>query len=287
LLDSVAFIGGGVMAEAMIQGLISRNLVSPREITVSEPRQKRREELQQRHGVNVTAKNREAAQSCKIVVLSVKPQDLVRVLPELKGSLQPESMIISIVAGARVGTISKWLGHDAIVRVMPNTPAQISEGISVWTATPAITDDQLSQARTILQALGKEIYVDDEKFLDMATAVSGTGPSYVFLVAEAMIDAAVHLGFPRHIAYELVTETLRGSVAFAMKSGKHPAELRNMVTSPGGTSAAALYQLEKGSLRTVLSKAIRAAYERSSSLGEEIDASVNSGNRTANRNPSK
>jgi len=287
LLDSVAFIGGGVMAEAMIQGLISRNLVSPREITVSEPRQKRREELQQRHGVNVTAKNREAAQSCKIVVLSVKPQDLVRVLPELKGSLQPESMIISIVAGARVGTISKWLGHDAIVRVMPNTPAQISEGISVWTATPAITDDQLNQARTILQALGKEIYVDDEKFLDMATAVSGTGPSYVFLVAEAMIDAAVHLGFPRHIAYELVTETLRGSVAFAMKSGKHPAELRNMVTSPGGTSAAALYQLEKGSLRTVLSKAIRAAYERSSSLGEEIDASVNSGNRTANRNLSK
>ena len=271
------------MAEAMIQGLISRNLVSPRKITVSEPRQKRREELQQRHGVNTTAKNREAAQSCKIVVLSVKPQDLVRVLPELKGSLQPESMIISIVAGARVGTISKWLGHDAIVRVMPNTPAQISEGISVWTATPAITDDQLSQARTILQALGKEIYVDDEKFLDMATAVSGTGPSYVFLVAEAMIDAAVHLGFPRHIAYELVTETLRGSVAFAMKSGKHPAELRNMVTSPGGTSAAALYQLEKGSLRTVLSKAIRAAYERSSSLGEEIDASVNSGNRAVAR----
>ncbi len=286
-MDSVAFIGGGVMAEAMIQGLISRNLVGPREITVSEPRQKRREELQQRHAVNVTAKNREAAQSCKIVVLSVKPQDLVRVLPELKGSLQPESMIISIVAGARVGTISKWLGHDAIVRVMPNTPAQISEGISVWTATPAITDDQLSQARTILQALGKEIFVDEEKFLDMATAVSGTGPSYVFLVAEAMIDAAVHLGFPRHIAYELVTETLRGSVAFAMKSGKHPAELRNMVTSPGGTSAAALYQLEKGSLRTVLSKAIRAAYERSKSLGEEIDTSVNSGNRIVDRSASK
>lgn len=271
------------MAEAMIQGLVSRNLVSPREITVSEPRQKRREELQQRHGVNTTAKNREAAQSCRIIVLSVKPQDLVRVLPELKGALQPESMIISIVAGARVGTISKWLEHDAIVRVMPNTPAQISEGISVWTATPAITNDQLSQARTILQALGKEIYVDDEKFLDMATAVSGTGPSYVFLVAEAMIDAAVHLGFPRHIAYELVTETLRGSVAFAMRSGKHPAELRNMVTSPGGTSAAALYQLEKGSIRTVLSKAIRAAHERSKSLGEEIDASVNSGNRIVDR----
>lgn len=271
------------MAEAMIQGLMSRKLLGPREITVSEPRQKRREELQHRHGVNVTAKNQEAARSCKIVVLSVKPQDLGRVLPELKGSLQPESMIMSIVAGARVSTISKWLAHDAIVRVMPNTPAQISEGISVWTATPAITDDQLRQARTILQALGKEIYVDDEKFLDMATAVSGTGPTYVFLVAEAMIDAAVHLGFPRHIAYELVTETLRGSVAFAMKSQRHPAELRNMVTSPGGTSAAALYQLEKGSLRTVLSKAIRAAYERNNSLGEEIDASMETGQRITSR----
>jgi pyrroline-5-carboxylate reductase len=151
---------------------------------------------------------------------------------------------------------------------MPNTPAQIGEGMSVWTATPSVRKNQLNQARIILQALGKELYVKDEKFLDMATAVSGTGPTYVFLVMEAMVDAAVHLGFPRHVAYQLVTETMRGSIIYAIKSGKHPAELRNMVTSPGGTSAAALYQLEKGSLRTVLSKAIWAAYERSKSLGE-------------------
>jgi pyrroline-5-carboxylate reductase len=183
-------------------------------------------------------------------------------------------MVMSIVAGARLGAISRGLSHGAIVRVMPNTPAQIGEGISVWTATPDVAQGQLDQARTILQALGKEVYVNDEKFLDMATAVSGTGPTYVFLVMEAMIDAAVHLGFPRHVAYQLVTETMRGSVMYAMKSGKHPAELRNMVTSPGGTSAAALYQLEKGSLRTVLSKAIFAAYERSKSLGEGKGASV-------------
>ena len=168
----------------------------------------------------------------------------------------------------RLKTISKGLGHEVVVRVMPNTPAQIGEGMSVWTATHGVSHAQLDQARTILQALGKERYMNDEKFLDMATAVSGTGPTYVFLVMEAMIDAAVHLGFPRHIAYELVTETMRGSINFAMKSTKHPAELRNMVTSPGGTSAAALYQLEKGSLRTVLSKAIMAAYEQSKSLGE-------------------
>jgi len=274
LLDSVSFIGGGVMAEAMAQGLLSKKLLNRKAITVGEPRQERRKELEQKHGINVTANNREAARSGKILVLSVKPQDLDGVLADLKGVLQPEQMVMSIVAGARVSTISKGLGHTAIVRVMPNTPAQIGEGMSVWTATPSVRKAQLDQARTILQALGTELYVNNEKFLDMATAVSGTGPTYVFLVMEAMIDAAVHLGFPRHMAYQLVTETMRGSITYAMKSGKHPAELRNLVTSPGGTSAAALYQLEKGGLRTVLSKAILAAYERSKSLGEEKGSAV-------------
>lgn len=268
MLDSISFIGGGVMGEAMAQGLLSKKLLSPKSITVAEPRQERRKELQQKHGLNVTSNNRDAAQACKILVLSVKPQDLDDVLAGLKGVLRPEQMVMSIVAGARVSSISGGLAYNAIVRVMPNTPAQIGEGMSVWTATPSVRKEQRNQAKIILQALGKELYVNDEKFLDMATAISGTGPTYVFLVMEAMVDAAVHLGFPRHVAYQLVTETIRGSIMYAMKSGKHPAELRNMVTSPGGTSAAALYQLEKGSLRTVLSKAIFAAYERSKSLGE-------------------
>jgi pyrroline-5-carboxylate reductase len=262
------------MAEAMIQGLLSKKLLSSKSITVGEPRQERRKELEQKHGVNVSAENREAAQSGRILVLSVKPQDLDSVLADLKGVLQPEQIVMSIVAGARITMISKKLGHPAIVRVMPNTPAQIGEGMSVWTATPSVKKAQLDQARAILQALGTELFVGDEKFLDMATAVSGTGPTYVFLVMEAMIDAAVHLGFPRHIAHQLVIETMRGSISYAMKSGKHPAELRNLVTSPGGTSAAALYQLEKGGLRTVFSKAILAAYERSKSLGEERDSVV-------------
>lgn len=256
------------MGEAMIQSLLSKNLVTPTKITAGEPRQKRREELQ-KYGIKVTAENREAARNSRVIVFSVKPQDLKSVLSDLKGFLKPGQLILSIVAGARLATIGEGLTHNAIVRVMPNTPAQIGEGISVWTATPGVSEEQLGQARTILQALGKELYMGEERFLDMATAVSGTGPTYVFLVMEAMIDAAVHLGFPRHVAYELVTETMRGSIMYAMKSGKHPAELRNMVTSPGGTSAAALYQLEKGSLRTVLSKAIWAAYERSKSLGED------------------
>jgi pyrroline-5-carboxylate reductase len=268
LLDSISFIGGGVMAETIAQGLLSKKLVDIKSINIGEPRSERRRELEQKHGIKVTSNNREAARAGRILVLSVKPQDLDGVLSDLRSTLEPDQVVMSIVAGARISTISEGLGHPAIVRVMPNTPAQIGEGMSVWTATSSVKKEQHDQIRTILQALGRELYVNDEKFLDMATAVSGTGPAYVFLVMEAMIDAAVHLGFPRHMAYQLVTETMRGSILYAMQSGKHPAELRNLVTSPGGTSAAALYQLEKGSLRTVLSKAIWAAYERSKSLGE-------------------
>jgi pyrroline-5-carboxylate reductase len=272
MLGQISFIGGGVMAEAMIQGLVSRKLVNPSEITVSEPRRERREELKTKYGIVVTDRNEDAVASAEIMVLSVKPQDLDDVLAELKGRMKSGQVVISIVAGARLHTISEGLGHDAVVRVMPNTPAQYGEGMSVWTATRAVTPVQLEGSKAILGAFGKELFMHDEKFLDMATAVSGTGPAYVFLVMEAMIDAAVHLGFPRHVAYELVTETIRGSIVYAIKSGKHPAELRNLVTSPGGTSAAALYQLEKGGLRTVISKAILAAYERSRSLGERRPA---------------
>lgn len=273
MLGSISFIGGGVMGEAIVQGLLSKKLLKAQDITVSEPRKERREELRKKYGVKVTGDNREAARAGEILVFAVKPQDLGKVIAELKGMLRSKQMVLSIVAGARLNTITRGLVHNAVVRVMPNTPAQIGEGISVWTATRSVNKKQLDEARTILRALGKELYMEDEKFLDMATAVSGTGPTYVFLVMEAMIDAAVHLGFPRHIAYELVTETMRGSIMFAMKSAKHPAELRNMVTSPGGTSAEALYQLEKGTLRTVLSKAIWAAYERTRALGEGQDVS--------------
>jgi pyrroline-5-carboxylate reductase len=276
MLGRISFIGGGVMGEAIVQGLLGKKLLKAENITVSEPRAERREELRKKHRVRVTADNREAARACDILVFSVKPQDLGKVMTDLKGSIRPQQLVLSIVAGARLGAISKGLAHGAVVRVMPNTPAQIGEGVSVWATTRGVKENQKEQARTILRALGKEVYVEDEKFVDMATAVSGTGPTYVFLVMEAMIDAAVHLGFPRHIAYELVTETMRGSILFAMKSTKHPAELRNMVTSPGGTSAEALYQLEKGTLRTVLSKAIWAAYERTRSLGEGQEVSEES-----------
>lgn len=154
---------------------------------------------------------------------------------------------------------------------MPNTPAQIGEGMTVWTATPQVNEDQRKQIKAIFGALGRELYVEEEKMVDMATALSATGPTYTFLMMEGLIDAGVHLGFSRHVSQELVLQTMLGSVLFARESGKHPAELRNMVTSPGGTSAEAIYQMEKGSLRTVLSKAVWAAYRRTATVGRKVD----------------
>src|SRR4029453_2968526 len=158
------------------------------------------------------------------------------------------------------------LKHASVVRSMPNTPAQVAEGMTVWTSSSRVTAAQRAEARRVLRAFGKAVFVADEVFLDMATAVSGSGPSYVFLFMEALIDAAVHLGFSREDARTLVTQTVRGSAIYAENSPSHPAEMRNLVTSPGGTSAHALYQLEKGGFRTLLSKAVWAAFQRSVSL---------------------
>jgi pyrroline-5-carboxylate reductase len=269
LKDSlVAFIGSGVMAEAMINGILSEGLTKPGLILAADPREERGQELEEKYGVRATTDNREAVKEAHIVVLSVKPQVMPTVLEGLHGLVPPNALVLSIVAGSRIKVIAEGLGHSAVVRVMPNTPAQIGEGMSVWTATPSVGEQQRAQAQTILKALGEEVYLDDEDYLDMATALSGTGPAYVFLFMEAMIDAGVHLGFSRRVAEQLVLQTIRGSVDFARQSVAHPAELRNMVTSPGGTSAEALYQLEKGGFRTVLSRAIWAAYQKSKYLGE-------------------
>ena len=266
----VAFIGVGVMAESMIAGLLRQKLVTPEQIVGSHPRVARREELETRYGIQMVEKNRSAVEGGKvdIIVLAVKPQRLHVVLSELRGALSADNLVLSIIAGARIETISRDLAHSTIVRAMPNTPAQIGEGITVWTATPEVSDEQRTRIQTLLGALGREMSVETERMIDMATALSATGPTYVFLVMEALVDAGVHMGFSRHVAQELVTQTILGSVLFARESHKHPAELRNMVTSPGGTSAEAIYQMEKGSLRTVLSKAVYAAFQRAVALGK-------------------
>jgi pyrroline-5-carboxylate reductase len=259
------------MAEAIIAGLLRDEIVEPAQLVASHPRLERRTELGERYGISATDSNEEAAAGADIVVLTIKPQMLTRVGRPLSAVLRDEQLVLSVIAGATSGALASTLGHRAIVRSMPNTPARLGRGMTVWFATPETTERQRDQARALLRALGTELEVDDEVMVAMATAVSGTGPTYVFLVMEALIDAAVHLGFPRHIAHDMVVETLEGSTFFAKQSGMHPAELRNMVTSPGGTSAAALHELESGRLRTVLSEAVWAAYKRTLELGAKLE----------------
>lgn len=292
----MSFIGCGVMAEAIIAGLLSKNLVKPEQVVGSHPRAERREELLGKYGIRLFENNREAVSyhptraarvgtpatsvndkeaTSSIVILTVKPQRLGVVLGDLKEEVQLDQLVISIVAGARVEMIADALQHRSIVRAMPNTPAQIGEGMTVWTATPEVSEAQQAQIHAVFGALGREMHVEEERMIDMATALSATGPTYTFLVMEALIDAGVHMGFSRHVAEELVLQTMLGSVLFARESRKHPAELRNMVTSPGGTSAEAIYQMEKGGLRTVLSKAVWAAYQRATALGRKAKDNSN------------
>ena len=265
---TLAFIGSGMMAEAMISGLLNQNLIAPEQIIAAGPRAERGEQLAVRYGVRWTTDNKEAAEKSHIVVLSVKPQVLGTVIPQVRGHLRRQNLGLSIVAGTPLRALADGIAHASFVRAMPNTPGQIGLGITVWTATQEVAPQSLEQARAILSALGEEIFVKDETYLDMATALSGTGPAYVLLFMEAMIDAGVHMGFSRRVATKLVLQTMQGTVAYARQSDKHVAELRNQVTSPGGTSAEALYHMEKGGLRTVVSRAIWAAYQRSVALGQ-------------------
>jgi pyrroline-5-carboxylate reductase len=262
------------MAEAMLAGMLGQGLVGPAQVVCSHPRAERRDALTRVHGVTAVEANADAARGADLVLLAVKPQVLPAVLPELREVLDPGQLVISVIAGAGTRALGAGLDHPAIVRSMPNTPAQIGQGVTVWYATGAVTADQKARTRSVLGALGREFEVHDERQVAMATAVSGTGPTYIFLFIEALVDAAVHLGFPRHVARELVLDTMQGSAAFALQSGRHVAELRDMVTSPGGTSAEALYQLEKGGLRTVVSDAVWAAFERVEQIEARLEGTA-------------
>jgi pyrroline-5-carboxylate reductase len=270
----VGIVGAGVMAEAIVSGLIADRAVEPAQVTASHPRRERREILAERHGIHPVSTNRDALAEAEVVVLAVKPQMLGRVMRELRGGLGPDQVVVSIVAGATIRTLVDGLQHAAVVRAMPNTPSQIRRGITVWSASEACSAGQRDLTRRVLKALGEERQVADEAFVAMATALSGTGPTYLFAVMEALIDAGVHLGFPRELAHDLVVDTLIGSAEYARQSELHPAQLRNAVTSPGGTSAAAIYELEKGRIRTVFSDAVWAAYRRTVELGEALEAEV-------------
>jgi pyrroline-5-carboxylate reductase len=262
----IAFIGGGTMAGAVISAVLSHNVAGPNDIIAGEPLPERRDALRERHKIAVTADNREAVNGARVIVLAVKPHQLAAAAVDLKGRLSPDQTVLSIMAGVTVATLQASLDHAAVVRAMPNTPAQVGEGMCAWTAAPEVKPRARDQARQVLAATGKEVYFEDEKYIDMATAVSGSGPGFLFLLMEAFIDGAVHLGLPRETAGEMVIQTFLGSARLAQETGRPVAELRSLVTTPGGTTAEGLLALESAGVRAAIAEALIAAYEKAQSL---------------------
>ena len=270
----IAFIGGGNMGEAMLAAMLAKNLAATRDITVSDISEGQRQYLSQKYTVKVSADNLQAITGKDIIILAIKPQILTNVMAELIGHLKPNQLVLSIIAGARIDTLRRGLNHNSVIRSMPNTPAQIVEGVTVWTATTSVTDSQKKIVSDILGAMGKEFYASDEGLLDMATAVSGSGPAYLFYFVESMIDAAVKIGLPREMAKEMVIGTVLGAGHLIEQSGKEPAELRRMVTSPGGTTAEALRKFEENSFSDLIYQAVKAAYEKAKQLGNQNNIQI-------------
>lgn len=255
------------MARTMLNGLFGSNLVCPDDVTVSDVNQAGLESIKAEYGVNTTGNNVQAVGNSDLVVLAVKPQNLSVISAELAGKLEPNQLIVSILAGINLGKLSQNLEHNAIVRAMPNTPAQIGMGMTVWTSSAAVTNEQKETAQNIFLAMGEALYIEDEEFIDLATAISGSGPAYFFLFMEAMVDAAVKSGFTKETATRLVLQTALGSVNYARLSDKGLAELRQQVTSPGGTTAAAIQVFEAENFKSVVAKAVACAHQRAKEIG--------------------
>jgi len=264
----IGIIGGGVMGEAVLKSIISKKLVSRQDIAVSDVSEPRRNILKKKYNIKTTSSNREAIADAQTIILAVKPQDIAHILHEIPAQLKNQ-LVISIAAGISIDTLCKGLNYEQVVRAMPNTPAQVGKGMTAWTARAGLTAENHETARKMLAAMGEEYFFADEKYLDMATAISGSGPAYVFLFIESMIDAGVHIGLPRNVAEKFVIQTIAGSVEAMKKMSRHPAELKNMVTSPGGTTTEALLLLESGGLRSLIINAVTAAYTKAKNLGSK------------------
>ena len=267
-MGTIGFIGGGIMAEALISGILNSNAYKPNQINVSDPIKTRINELKKRYGITCSTNNQKIIKESNIVIIAVKPQHIETVLEEIKIFGESTQIIISIVAGANLNLLTSKVGHSSVVRVMPNTPAQTSDGMIVWTAAKGISQKHHPIISDILKSLGKEIYFEDEKYIDMATAVSASGPAYVAIVIESLIDAGVYIGLQREISKTLVMETFKGSLNYLDKTNIHPARLRESVSSPGGGTVEAIKSLEENDIRAAFYKAIKAAYNKYQILGE-------------------
>lgn len=255
------------MAEALAGGMMAQGIIKASQICLTDTCQDRKQLMHDRWGVNIISTNAEAIENAEIIVFAVKPQVLVPVLSELRNAVPRDAMVLSVVAGAKIDQFIRLLNHDKVIRCMPNTPCLVGEGMTMWTCSEAVTERQQQQARAILGACGEEEQTADEGFLDIATAVSGSGPAYFFLMIEAMTDAGVQMGMSREVAQRMVMQTMLGSVKYAMDSGRCPSSLRHDITSPGGTTAAALRAAESGGYRAIMSDMMWAAHDRSVQLG--------------------
>ena len=262
----LAILGAGVMGETVLSGLLRAGW-NPEQITVTDRRPERQLELQQKYGV-VVVENTDAAADADTVILVVKPQDMNDLLTEIAGSLRPGTLVVSLAAGVDTAAIEAQLpAGTPVVRVMPNTPAQVDEGMAAISPGTHADQGHLDRVSDILSATGRVLTLP-ERYQDAVTAISGTGPAYLFFVVEAMIEAGVHLGLPRSTASELVVQTMLGSAKLLRETGEHPTVLRERVTSPGGTTAAAIRQLEEHKVRAAFLVAVEAARDRSRSLAE-------------------
>ncbi len=270
----ISFIGSGNMAEAMINGLLEAKLVTADQIIATGPRPERGTELSQRYVGITTAIDNCLALEADIIVLAVKPQKLAHVMGQLGGQIKATQLIVSIAAGVTLATLVQGLNQSSVVRCMPNTPGRIGQGITVWTCTSEVTKLQKQQVGNLLRSLGEEVFVDEEEHLDRATAISGTGPAFVLYFMEALTDAAVRIGLPRYLAEHLTVQTVKGTALYAEAFKIHFAQLRNDVTSPGGTSAEALHKLEQASVRAAMATAVKAAYRKSLDLGRTLAAKL-------------
>jgi pyrroline-5-carboxylate reductase len=262
----IAILGAGQIGEALISGLLSSGWRTPAELSASTRREERAEELRERHGVAVTLSNAEAIADAGLVVIAVKPQDLEALLGEVGALIQPDQTVLSIAAAIPTAQIERHLGKGVpVVRAMPNTPAIVHEGMAGICAGSHADEEHLSLAEEALRHVGAVVRVS-EPYMDAVTAVSGSGPAYFALLAEAMIEAGILLGLSREISTQLVVQTMLGTAKQLRDGGLHPVELREMVTSPGGTTIAAIRELEQAGVRAAFLNAIQAAMDRSREL---------------------
>ncbi len=263
----IAFIGGGNMAEALIKGLLSADVAKASRMLVTDPSPERREYLK-KYSIGIVESNREAVQEAGIVLLCVKPQVMDSVLGEIAAAADTTKLVISIAAGITISRIEKALiGNPRVIRVMPNTPALVLAGAAGLAAGTNAGPEDLAVATEIFNAVGRAVVVE-EKLMDAVTGLSGSGPAYVFMIIDALSDAGVKAGLPRQLALELAAQTVYGSAKMVLETKEHPAKLRDMVTSPGGTTIEGLHALEKGKLRATLMNAVEAATARSKELGK-------------------